>query len=107
MVIVPATVLHQWVKEFQIWCPLVRVAILHDTGSYKGKVAALGELWAENVECHSHVKSEIILEFTGNTCMCSFSGSKTDLIWDIVEANGVLLTSYSSVVTNVEELAGL
>ena len=36
LIVVPATVLHQWVKEFQIWCPLVRVAILHDTGSFKG-----------------------------------------------------------------------
>lgn len=39
MIVCPATVLHQWVKEFHTWWPPFRVAVLHETGSYtKSKV---------------------------------------------------------------------
>jgi hypothetical protein len=34
IVVCPPTVMHQWVKEFHHWWPMVRVAILHATGSY-------------------------------------------------------------------------
>ncbi|KAL5018836.1 hypothetical protein ScPMuIL_004558 [Solemya velum] len=60
LVICPATVMHQWVKEFHTWWPPFRVAILHSTGSFTGK--------------------------------------ESDLVYDIVKANGVLITSYSSLV---------
>jgi DNA excision repair protein ERCC-6 len=33
LVVCPATVLKQWVKEFHRWWPPVRVAILHSSGS--------------------------------------------------------------------------
>ena len=36
LIICPATVLIQWVAEFHKWWPEFRVAMLHDTGSYKG-----------------------------------------------------------------------
>lgn len=39
VIVCPATVLHQWVKEFHTWWPPFRVAVLHETGSYtKSKV---------------------------------------------------------------------
>lgn len=36
LIVCPATVMHQWVKEFHHWWPSFRVAILHDTGSHNG-----------------------------------------------------------------------
>jgi DNA excision repair protein ERCC-6 len=33
LVVCPATVLKQWVKEFHRWWPPIRVAILHSSGS--------------------------------------------------------------------------
>lgn len=34
VIVCPATVMHQWVKEFHIWWPPFRVSILHETGSF-------------------------------------------------------------------------
>ncbi|XP_074647554.1 DNA excision repair protein ERCC-6-like [Tubulanus polymorphus] len=36
IIVCPATVMHQWVREFHAWWPEFRVAILHSTGSYTG-----------------------------------------------------------------------
>ncbi|KAG8232117.1 hypothetical protein J437_LFUL012126, partial [Ladona fulva] len=33
----PTTMLHQWVEEFHEWWPPLRIAILHDSGSFSGK----------------------------------------------------------------------
>ncbi|CAD5124474.1 DgyrCDS12756 [Dimorphilus gyrociliatus] len=41
IIVCPATVLHQWVKEVHIWWPKFRVAILHSSGSYSTTEAAL------------------------------------------------------------------
>ncbi|KAG8434918.1 hypothetical protein GDO86_013039 [Hymenochirus boettgeri] len=41
IIVCPATVMHQWVKEFHVWWPQFRVVILHETGSYSGKKAKL------------------------------------------------------------------
>ncbi|KAG9341106.1 hypothetical protein JZ751_019860 [Albula glossodonta] len=37
VIVCPATVMHQWVKEFHTWWPPFRVAVLHDTGSFASK----------------------------------------------------------------------
>ncbi|XP_077553799.1 DNA excision repair protein ERCC-6-like isoform X2 [Haemaphysalis longicornis] len=37
LLVCPATVLHQWVREFHRWCPPLRVAVLHESGSFAGK----------------------------------------------------------------------
>ncbi|XP_010072238.1 PREDICTED: DNA excision repair protein ERCC-6-like, partial [Pterocles gutturalis] len=37
LIICPATVMHQWVKELHTWWPPFRVAVLHETGSYTDK----------------------------------------------------------------------
>ncbi|XP_060781917.1 DNA excision repair protein ERCC-6 [Neoarius graeffei] len=37
VIICPATVMHQWVKEFHTWWPPFRVAVLHETGSFNNK----------------------------------------------------------------------
>ncbi|EMP26566.1 DNA excision repair protein ERCC-6 [Chelonia mydas] len=37
VIVCPATVMHQWVKEFHSWWPPFRVAVLHETGSYTNK----------------------------------------------------------------------
>ena len=36
VIVCPATVMHQWVKEFHTWWPDFRVAVLHSSGSYTG-----------------------------------------------------------------------
>ncbi|ODM94276.1 DNA excision repair protein ERCC-6 [Orchesella cincta] len=40
IIVCPATVMHQWVKEFHKWWPPFRVAILHESGSYSGSKTA-------------------------------------------------------------------
>ncbi|NWR71103.1 ERCC6 protein, partial [Centropus unirufus] len=49
VIVCPATVMHQWVKEFHIWWPPFRVAILHETGSYTDKKI---NLIREIASCH-------------------------------------------------------
>ncbi|XP_069609142.1 DNA excision repair protein ERCC-6 isoform X1 [Ranitomeya imitator] len=45
IIVCPATVMHQWVKEFHTWWPKIRVAVLHETGSFVGKkVKLIGEI---------------------------------------------------------------
>ncbi|XP_076339580.1 LOW QUALITY PROTEIN: DNA excision repair protein ERCC-6-like [Tachypleus tridentatus] len=41
ILVCPTTVMHQWVKEFHKWWPPFRVAILHDSGSYRGTKESL------------------------------------------------------------------
>lgn len=42
VIVCPATVMHQWVKEFHTWWPPFRVAVLHETGSFtSNKVCVL------------------------------------------------------------------
>ncbi|KAK8732787.1 hypothetical protein OTU49_006925 [Cherax quadricarinatus] len=41
LIVCPATVLHQWVKEFHKWWPPFRVAILHESGTFTGTRPAL------------------------------------------------------------------
>lgn len=36
LIICPTTLMHQWVKEFHLWLPPLRVAILHACGSFLG-----------------------------------------------------------------------
>ncbi|NXT51349.1 ERCC6 protein, partial [Pluvianellus socialis] len=49
VIVCPATVMHQWVKEFHTWWPPFRVAILHETGSYTDKKV---KLIREIASCH-------------------------------------------------------
>ncbi|CAM5155968.1 unnamed protein product [Natator depressus] len=49
VIVCPATVMHQWVKEFHSWWPPFRVAVLHETGSYTNKKV---KLIREIVACH-------------------------------------------------------
>ncbi|XP_010279803.1 PREDICTED: DNA excision repair protein ERCC-6-like [Phaethon lepturus] len=49
VIVCPATVMHQWVKEFHTWWPPFRVAILHETGSYTNRKV---KLIHEIASCH-------------------------------------------------------
>ncbi|NXG72331.1 ERCC6 protein, partial [Baryphthengus martii] len=49
LIVCPATVMHQWVKEFHTWWPPFRVAVLHETGSYTNTKA---KLIHEIASCH-------------------------------------------------------
>ncbi|CAG7723285.1 unnamed protein product [Allacma fusca] len=48
IVVCPATVMHQWVKEFHTWWPPFRVVVLHESGSYSGSKQGLIRSVAEN-----------------------------------------------------------
>ena len=41
VIVCPATVMHQWVKEFHTWWPPFRVAVLHETGSFTSNKVTL------------------------------------------------------------------
>uniref|UniRef100_UPI0037E91CE4 DNA excision repair protein ERCC-6 n=1 Tax=Semicossyphus pulcher TaxID=241346 RepID=UPI0037E91CE4 len=49
VIVCPATVMHQWVKEFHTWWPPFRVAVLHETGSFTSNKE---KLIPEIVACH-------------------------------------------------------
>ncbi|CAI5654012.1 unnamed protein product [Oreochromis niloticus] len=49
VIVCPATVMHQWVKEFHTWWPLFRVAVLHETGSFTSNKE---KLIPEIAACH-------------------------------------------------------
>ncbi|XP_041116989.1 DNA excision repair protein ERCC-6 isoform X2 [Polyodon spathula] len=49
VIVCPATVMHQWVREFHTWWPPFRVAVLHDTGSFTSQK---NKLIPEIVACH-------------------------------------------------------
>ncbi|XP_049868767.1 DNA excision repair protein ERCC-6-like [Pectinophora gossypiella] len=36
IIVAPATVIYQWVSHFHYWCPHLRVAVLHHSGSHVG-----------------------------------------------------------------------
>lgn len=36
IIVAPATVIYQWVSHFHFWCPYLRVAVLHNSGSHIG-----------------------------------------------------------------------
>lgn len=36
IIVAPATVIYQWVSHFHYWCPSLRVAVLHNSGSHVG-----------------------------------------------------------------------
>ncbi|KHN76863.1 DNA excision repair protein ERCC-6, partial [Toxocara canis] len=41
LLICPTTLMHQWLKEFHIWFPLCRIAVLHSSGCYRGSQSRL------------------------------------------------------------------
>ncbi|XP_057704062.1 DNA excision repair protein ERCC-6 isoform X2 [Corythoichthys intestinalis] len=49
VIVCPATVMHQWVKEFHTWWPPFRVAVLHETGSFSSNKE---KLIPEIASCH-------------------------------------------------------
>ncbi|XP_048864390.1 DNA excision repair protein ERCC-6 isoform X2 [Brienomyrus brachyistius] len=60
VIVCPATVMHQWVKEFHSWWPPFRVAVLHETGSFTNKKEKLiPEIAASNgilITSYSYVR---------------------------------------------------
>lgn len=48
LIVCPATVLHQWVKELNQWFPLAKVAVLHSSGAHSGSKSRLIQRMSEN-----------------------------------------------------------
>ncbi|KAM3964407.1 DNA excision repair protein ERCC-6 [Aphomia sociella] len=49
IIVAPATIIYQWVSHFHFWCPLLRVAVLHHSGSHVGNHQ---KLIRDVHECH-------------------------------------------------------
>ncbi|KZC13269.1 DNA excision repair protein ERCC-6, partial [Dufourea novaeangliae] len=41
IIVCPATLMEQWVKHFHDWCPILRVVVLHQSGTYNGDLEYL------------------------------------------------------------------
>ena len=54
VIVCPATVMHQWVKEFHTWWPPFRVAVLHETGSYTYKKVRANPAVNTNIHSLTH-----------------------------------------------------
>lgn len=90
LVVVPATVMNQWVNEFHRWWPPLRCVILHSIGSGMGKNAV-----------QSEEKIEAFLETTDPTSVRndSFKGINSqirakEIIDTVMEKGHVLVTTY-------------
>ncbi|XP_016766977.1 DNA excision repair protein ERCC-6 isoform X3 [Apis mellifera] len=44
IIICPATLMEQWVKHFHEWWPILRIVVLHQSGTYNGKNNIIGNL---------------------------------------------------------------
>lgn len=74
LLVCPATVMHQWVQEFQTWWPLFRVAILHTSSTFKGdKKRLIREIFQAN--------GILITSYNG---VCLWSKELTELSWHYV-----------------------
>lgn len=90
LVVVPATVMNQWVNEFHRWWPPLRCVILHSIGSGMTKSAISSE-----------AKLEALLETTDPDAVKddSFKGSNNqrrakEIIDTVMEKGHVLVTTY-------------
>lgn len=90
LVVVPATVMNQWVNEFHRWWPPLRCVILHSIGSGMGKNAV-----------QSEEKIEAFLETTDPSSVRSdsFKGINSqirakEIIDTVMEKGHVLVTTY-------------
>lgn len=86
LIVCPATVMHQWVKEFHDWYPVLRVAILHDSGTHGGKRVRL------------HIRGGY------RNFFCDGYDLKDQLVAKIAKHSGVLITSYSTLTIEQELL---
>ncbi|KAG5418405.1 rhp26 [Candida metapsilosis] len=89
LVVVPATVMNQWVNEFHRWWPPLRCVILHSIGSGMGNDAKISEAKME----------EYLESWDPQTSQKSLRGIKTQInaekIVDTVVSKGhVLITTY-------------
>lgn len=95
IIVCPATVMKQWVKEFHRWWPALRVSILHTSGS--------GML-----DTHREDRMEREMEFQEYGSLdptLTRAGKAAKKIVDKVQRNGhVLITTYSGLQTYAEFL---
>ena len=82
VIVCPATVMHQWVKEFHTWWPDFRVVILHSSGSYTGTEVDSFFLSLSHPHSLSLFFSEILC--VNMCCIYSFSSDKNTslrIVW--------------------------
>jgi DNA excision repair protein ERCC-6 len=86
IIVCPATVMKQWVKEFHTWWPPMRVSILHTSGSGMLNVAA-EELVEGNLE-NEHRRGRKVVETK------SRKGARA-VVQKVISNGGVLITTYA------------
>lgn len=74
LLVCPTTVMHQWVREFHCWCPPLRVAILHESGSFAGTKESLVK----------QIAKENGVLVTSYTCVSKMSGLLLKHDWHYV-----------------------
>lgn len=74
LLVCPTTVMHQWVREFHSWCPPLRVAILHESGSFAGNKESLVK----------QITKENGVLVTSYACVTKLSGSLLKHDWHYV-----------------------
>ncbi|KAK6463399.1 DNA dependent ATPase [Scheffersomyces coipomensis] len=88
LVVVPATVLNQWVNEFHRWWPPLRCVILHSIGSGMGKTDASEERLEQFLETSDPSMSRKSLKGINTEI------NAKDIIDRVMEKGHVLVTTY-------------
>lgn len=88
IVVCPATVMKQWVNEFHLWWPALRVTILHSSGS--GMINVQSEASRED-----RLLEEVWDPRRRNQPLTAAQKSARRTIQPVIENGGVLVTTYS------------
>ncbi len=81
LIVAPVTLISQWVKEFRIWWPYFKVCVLHDMGSKF-------QFYDNNNNRNKKTKLQL----------------SSELINETFKSNGILITTYSSLLIYTKEL---
>jgi DNA excision repair protein ERCC-6 len=94
LIVCPATVMQQWVRECHKWWPPFRVAVLHDTGTYSGSASDLIERIATDGTLALPPSMHCFCSRNTDVLCCDVCGNK----------GHVLITTYSGTRLNQEVL---
>lgn len=91
LVVVPATVLSQWVNEFHRWWPPMRCVILHSMGSGMGRGANDGDSLLEEAEVD---EEELYSRMAGSKDASSSEMAAKKVVDRVVDHGHVIVTTY-------------
>ena len=68
LVVCPATVMHQWVREFHKWWPPFRVAVLHSSGSFTSSVVRNRVIFTHHCNVMFKLKKSLVATVQCQIC---------------------------------------